>query len=97
MDDIRTGTCPLCRHNEVIAADAAEFGDGVEYKAALAYEERWVMRGRNPWQAHGALEIYACRRCGFAQWFVTGPQDVPIGSHTRTRLITGPDTGGPFR
>jgi hypothetical protein len=30
---------------------------------------------------------YMCRRCGFVQWFVEKPEEVPIGERFQTRVL----------
>lgn len=91
MNDMRQGHCPLCDHNEVIEGVPAEFSGvhGFEVPVAFAYDPRWVTPGRNPLQPHGTLKFYMCRRCGYLQWFVEKPAEVPIGDQYRTRLVKG--------
>ena len=98
MKDLRNGRCPLCDHNQVVAAEAAEFGhnDG-EKRMSVTYDQRWVLVGRNPRYGHGPLTMYVCRRCGYVQWFARDPMDIPIGDEFRTRLIQGPEDDGPYR
>ncbi|MFN0251632.1 MAG: hypothetical protein ACKV2T_32450 [Kofleriaceae bacterium] len=44
----------------------------------------------------GVLEMYVCRRCGFTEWYCRDPQNVPIGEHYGTEIVTvEPDA--PFR
>jgi rubrerythrin len=99
MDDIRNGRCPLCEHNEIIAAIPAEFGNNdYEVKAAITYDARWALPGRNPRsRAYGALTTYTCRSCGFVQSFADDPGEIPIDDAHRTRLIRGPNVTGAFR
>jgi hypothetical protein len=47
MIDIRSGRRPLCDHREIIEPVAAEFAHE-EVPAAVTYETRWVLSGRNP-------------------------------------------------
>lgn len=90
MRDMRDGICPLCEHNEIIEAVAAEFGDqDVERVKAVTYDPRWVIEGRNPKHPHGPLKMVVCRRCGYVQWFADDPASIPIDDEHRTRLIGG--------
>lgn len=45
----------------------------------------------------GLLKIYVCRRCGFCQTFADDPGSIPIDAEHRTRLLTAPDSGEPYR
>ena len=92
MDDMRQGTCAVCRHNEIIESIPSEQSEGgddflfaVRYRKILSVE-RW-----------GTLHLYTCRRCGFAQWFAENPQNIPIDAKMQTRLITGPEASAPRR
>lgn len=98
MRDIRDGNCPLCGHHQIVEAPLAEYGDqNAEYAAAVTAEPRWVLDGRNPRHPRGALMIYFCRACGFAQQFVQDPAEVPVNAEYKTRVIDGVRTKGPFR
>ncbi|MCC7539958.1 MAG: hypothetical protein IT379_27300 [Deltaproteobacteria bacterium] len=98
MSDLRSGNCPLCDHHEVVEARPGEFGDGSrEVGAAVAYEPRWVLGGRNPEYPYGHLSVCFCRACGYTQWFTAEPDKVPIGDEYETRLIEGKRKGPAFR
>ena len=97
MRDIREGNCPLCNHDVIVEGVPGEFAEQLEVTPAFTYDPRWVLGGRNPGHPHGPLMYYMCRKCGFLQWFVSGPGDVPIGEEYRTRLIEGKAGQGPFR
>ena len=100
MDDIRKGICPLCQHNEIVEAVPYEFDETtIPNQLALAHEPRtgWLNKNAfSPSDAYGMLRVYACRSCGFAQWFADDPKRVPIGEQYRTRILRGPDTT-PYR
>ncbi len=99
MRDMREGNCPICDHHEIVEGVPCEFSGDVnrELIAAFTYDARWLMSGRNPKYAHGELKYYMCRQCGYLQWFVDQPQEVPIGDDYRTRLIEGVERKGPYR
>jgi hypothetical protein len=99
MKDIRHGFCPLCEHDEIVEGMPAEFSGvhGFEVQSAFAYDPRWVAPGRNPLQPHGKLSYYMCRRCGYLQWFVENPQEVPIGEDYRTRFVKSAKKSPPYR
>jgi hypothetical protein len=85
MRDIRQGTCPQCDHREVVQAHPklfTTFATGV-YPMNVGSEHQ--------------MNIFFCRRCGFAQWYVIAPDKVPISEDTATRLIKGPEPAGPYR
>jgi hypothetical protein len=96
MYDIRKGTCPLCGHNEIVQAAPVEWAHGVGPVLLAASHERGLL-GPKPQKPFGALNVFVCRRCGFAQWFAFEPGDIPIGEDFGTRLIRGPESGGPYR
>ena len=52
--------------------------------------------GVAPTKAFGVLELYVCRRCGFAEWYCRDPEAIRIGPAYGTELI---DTGSddPYR
>ena len=81
MPDLRQGTCPECHHHEVVQAPQKLF-------AASVWAEQ-----KPP--AHD-MNIFFCRRCGFAQSYVIEPEKVPISEMLGTRLVKGPETG-PYR
>jgi hypothetical protein len=97
MIDIRLGRCPLCDHREIIEAAAAEFAHGEEVPAAVTYERRWVLSGRNPDYPYGMLKLYVSRACGYCQYFADNPGGIPIGEDHQTRIIAGPARNHPYR
>ncbi len=91
MRDMREGVCPVCAHQEILETTPAEFGDGdMERVAAVTYEPRWLLGGRNPGHPHGPLRRYVCRGCGYTQLFALDPMAIPIGEGYRTALLDGP-------
>ena len=63
---------------------------------AVTAEPRWVMGGRNPSYGIGELLLHICKSCGFAEWYVSDPESIPIGEDYRTELIKPsrkPDAG----
>lgn len=98
MKDLRKGVCPLCDHTEVLEAIPADFGNkDHERTAAVTYEPRWVLGGRNPNYPHGMLRVYVCRGCGYVQWFAENADAIPVGDRYLTRVINGPGTSDPYR
>ncbi len=93
MRDIRQGNCPLCGHHEIVHALPIDFGAG-GIPHAVAYD-------MSPWTGlrgtFGALNVFVCRACGFAQWFAHEPEKIPIGKEHGTRLLSGRKPEGPFR
>jgi len=94
MEDIRNGTCPLCKHNQIIEGwprDATQTGS-----APLAVA--WDQGGKAPWLPLGQLSVYVCQRCGKAEWFAAGAANIKLGPEYGTRLIVGPPPPqGPMR
>jgi hypothetical protein len=111
VDDIRNGNCPLCNHHEVIEGQPAEQGS-VEVPSWSRRPSRPTSRSfahrlnprrlfaremRPPEEPLGRLQNYMCRSCGFTQWFVNAPGEVPVGEEFRTRLIRGTPRGDSYR
>jgi hypothetical protein len=47
-------------------------------------------------KGYGQLEIYACLGCGFVEWYVHAPKDIPAHPHLMTEKIDY-GKGGPYR
>jgi hypothetical protein len=47
-------------------------------------------------KGYGQLEMYACLGCGFVEWYVHAPRDIPIHPHLMTDKIDY-GAGGPYR
>ncbi len=94
-NDMRSGSCPLCGHGEVIFSFAADIGPrpGAIYShchlfpEAIAYDFE-EQEGRIV-QAYGRLQRYTCRRCGLVQTFADAPAAIPIDGR-QTTLIKKP-------
>ncbi len=90
MDDVRQGTCPLCKHNEIIEAELQESDrDGLPSPLPVCWGA--PPPGSNRWQPLGVLKAYVCRRCGRTELFAQSPEKLPIGRPHRTRIIQGPE------
>lgn len=102
MTDLRNGTCPLCRHNEVVEGTPLEFDDTqIPNRLGVAHEpipDGWIMKGRfHRSVVFGELRTYTCRSCGYTQWFALSPDTIPIGDQHGTRVIQGPSSATPYR
>jgi hypothetical protein len=95
MEDIRKGVCPLCQHNEIVESVPKVVAGATNLRTyplvAQADQGFWNV------SSHGALALYACRRCGYAQLFARAPGEIPIGEEYETRLVKGSETGSPYR
>lgn len=98
MRDIRRGVCPLCEYEEIVQGVPAEFTGAGSYEVQpyFTHPPRLLLTGREPHRGFGKLTYYMCRRCGYLQWFVEKPEEVPIGERFQTSLIT-PSRQGPYR
>jgi hypothetical protein len=95
MDDIRTGRCPLCQHDEIIEADLQETDtQGLPSPLPVSWTLRPHGRG---WDPNGLLKAYVCRRCGRTELFAVAPERIPIGRAHRTRILRGAAPEGPYR
>ena len=104
MEDIRSGTCPLCAHNQIVGSPAIDvsvrplshYGDQTLLAQAIAYE--FNARDSTVREVYGRIFRYTCRRCGFTQAFVVKPEEIPIDKEKyMTSLIEGPPPVGPYR
>ncbi len=104
MEDIRSGTCPLCAHNQIIGSAATDisvrpgshYGGQTLLAQAIAYE--FKTQDEEVTNVYGRIFRYTCRRCGFTQAFVMKPEEIPIDKEKyRTWLIDGPAPAGPYR
>ncbi len=98
MEDIRGGNCPLCGHDEILATRPVEFSG--EFHTPRAMHVAWGRKTERAWlegerdvldqeRPYGALAIFVCRACGFAQWFADNPGEIPVGDDAETRLVRG--------
>jgi rubrerythrin len=89
MDDMRTGICPVCSHNEVIEAIPRDLGDESAEYQAVTYEAVDFGSLVPVYQrvAHGVLRMYVCRSCGYTQYYADNPGTIPIGDQYLTKLI----------
>ena len=94
MEGIRKGTCPRCPHNEIVEGQALEFSGETAYGSTLGIDYGGTPELSKP---RGPLLTYACRSCGFTQWFTVNPESIPIDPVNKTRLIKGPAPKGPYR
>jgi hypothetical protein len=95
MDDIRTGLCPLCRHNEIVRSALSAVSD--ELMPVAAAHQRRRRGERMVERPLGRLVCHFCRRCGFSQLFTSEPDKVPVDAEFGTTLIKGPAPEGPYR
>jgi hypothetical protein len=89
MLDIREGRCPHCRHDEIIQSAPVTWAGAPHPLLASA--------AINSAQPQGALNLFICRRCGFAQLFAFEPHAIPVGTQFGTRLVKGSADSGPYR
>ncbi len=103
MIDMRTGTCALCEHNEVIEASARDFfgesGERSEQLAVSSMPKSSMVGGTkpDPEKRRGRLVQYVCRSCGYTQWFALNPTQIPIGYPHETRIVEGAAKAPPYR
>jgi predicted RNA-binding Zn-ribbon protein involved in translation (DUF1610 family) len=84
---MKSGKCPKCGQTKIITAQPGEYGhDFQECRMTVTADPRWVLSGRNPLHGHGKLVLYVCQECGFAEWWVRDPKNIPIGKEYKTRL-----------
>jgi hypothetical protein len=89
---MRSGICSKCGGSDVIRSLPAEYGhNDFERPMTVTAEPRWVMSGRNPHNGRGRLSMYVCRDCGYVEWYVQDPQDIPLGEEYQTARVPPPD------
>jgi hypothetical protein len=83
---MKSGKCPKCGCGKIITALPGEYVNNYECEMTVTADPRWVLPGRNPSYGHGVLMLHVCNDCGFAEWWVKDPKNIPIGSEYKTTL-----------
>jgi len=84
---MKSGKCPKCGCTKIIISLPGEYGHGgEEHTMAVTADPRWLRNGRNPARGHGVLVLHVCEDCGFAEWWVKDPKNIPIGQEYKTAL-----------
>ena len=85
MIDMRSGVCALCKHDGVVSAPAKSRGYKSHYnRVIVAVNDPGFLQFN---EEVGAVTLYVCRSCGFAQAFVDTPERIPIGASHGTKLV----------
>ena len=95
MEDIRKGTCPLCKHNEVLETAPVEEGSAGNLEPLAAHITQKSSIFIAGTSRSGIFTAYVCRACGYSQWFAQNPAAIPVGEGTR--VLKGPEPEGPYR
>lgn len=70
--------CPRCEHATVIhASSVLERTDSTRESMAVCQPSVWSGK------TEGEFEVYVCRGCGFAEWYVKDPEQ--LGAHDKSR------------
>jgi Zn ribbon nucleic-acid-binding protein len=102
--------CVRCGHPQLIRAIIRERGAsswhspglaalGVTFRRVIAISISGDARPLNEpdlREPAGILEVYACRACGYSEWYVLEPERVPIGPEYATELLDA-GAGSPDR
>lgn len=96
MHDIRDGSCPLCRHNEILEIKAQTSGYKGHLSAFAAHHQPsggfFVST-----TTEGAFLAFVCRKCGYTQWFAEAPSGITVDV-PGVRVIRGaPPPGESYR
>jgi hypothetical protein len=100
MEDIRQGTCPLCKHNKIVRGWPTTLGfHGTSFQPIVPV---MAMNGeRSAWgeavAVQGPLYACVCQRCGYAQWFAHDPAKIPVDEESGNTLLVGREPAGPYR
>jgi hypothetical protein len=99
MEDMRQGTCPLCKHNKIIRGWPTQFG--LQHTGTSPAFPVMALGGHARWTGQvdmqGALYSCVCQRCGYAQWFALEPEKIPLDDQRGNTLLVGPAPAGPYR
>ncbi|MDP6635297.1 MAG: hypothetical protein QGG42_10390 [Phycisphaerae bacterium] len=88
---MKSGKCPKCSHTKIITALPGEYTNNYECTMTVTSEPRWLFKNhRDPRHGHGVLVLHVCQKCGFAEWWVKDPENIPIGEDYKTILHDTP-------
>jgi len=89
VDDIRSGSCPLCGHDEIVAARTIRDGQLFPLAAVRARQAKHSLQSVDP---AGAFYACICRSCGYTQFFTWSPETVPVAEEYGTEILPAPAT-----
>ncbi|MGE0870575.1 MAG: hypothetical protein AB7P03_18565 [Kofleriaceae bacterium] len=102
----RVASCSKCNHPQLVRFFPRELGTthgqwtdpsvpcyGPMFATYRVPDDRGPVHPRS---GFGILEAYACRSCGFVEWYCQDPEKIPIGPEYMTELIDV-SGGSPFR
>jgi predicted nucleic-acid-binding Zn-ribbon protein len=87
--------CPKCERRRILHVAMVEDASSDVWSGQIAvrHERSWTGRVK---QSVGALELYMCASCGYAEWYVVDPgKVVPDGATIRELPL--PPPGGEYR
>ncbi|MCB9616878.1 MAG: hypothetical protein H6722_30965 [Sandaracinus sp.] len=93
----RSGRCPKCDGSVIYVADVADHDDGHMKPMRIArHVDRQRMLGMNVdvTTSVGDLEAGVCRDCGYTEFYVKNPSDIPLDGKTAWLLER---KGEPYR
>jgi hypothetical protein len=83
--------CPCCDAGQIL--HAAEVLDRNQGRAKLSVVQPSVWRNK----ALGEFEIYICTHCGWCEWYVKKPGDIPTDEEIIRLIERGETDTGPYR
>jgi hypothetical protein len=79
MEDMRKGHCALCRSSDLCRVKPTGLvGTSVLAPLYAHHDNRDAPAWRANGEPFGELSAVLCRTCGFLQWFVDDPAEVPL-------------------
>jgi hypothetical protein len=85
---------------QIGANDGSQVASPMTVTYAYAYMEGFFVRSAAPIntrKAHGYLEQYICKKCGFIEWYCNDPERIPIGPGFMTEDIDYGASDTPYR
>jgi len=94
-------TCPKCKGRSILHVERLRDHNYGNNHTHMAIQENIAGLFRKKWT--GAFEVYVCRACEYAEWYVTGAGDIEPEKLDRqnrkyVRIIDGePSESAPYR
>ncbi len=87
-------TCPKCHHDVLL--HVREVTDLGHYWRPAAWFLATTVEGKKS-VPHGQVEAFACRRCGFTEFYTQGVAEIPVDGNNICEIRRDGERGPPYR